>query len=172
MEELQSPQDLVRVVDAPVPEVGVGLALLIVVIMTHGVCMRLINRHFSRHWSRVTVGTPHWRIDMILIVVVASLAATHLFETLIFSAPLVLLGILPEPRDAYYYVLESYTTLGAANVSLPEAWRLLGPIIAMTGLFTFGWTGSVLVAVMTQFNQFDRDQAKAEMKEGRKTPSP
>jgi hypothetical protein len=170
VEELHSSEDLVRVVADPMPEVLVGLGLLIVVIMVHGVCMRLINRHFSRHWSRVTVMTPHWRIDMILIVVVASLGATHLFETLIFSAPLVLLHILPSPRDAYYYVLESYTTLGEANVSLPDPWRLLGPIIAMTGLFTFGWTGSVLVAVMTQFNQFDRAQAKVERKDDRKTP--
>ena len=48
-------------------------------------------------------------------------------------------------RDSYYFVLESYTTLGEGNVTLPDRWRLLGPIIGMSGLFTFGWTGSVLV---------------------------
>jgi len=38
-------------------------------------------------------------------------------------------------RDSYYYVLESYTTLGC-NISLPDRWRLIGPIIGMSGLFT------------------------------------
>ena len=30
-------------------------------------------------------------------------------------------------------------------VILPDGWKMLAPIIAMSGLFTFGWTGSVLV---------------------------
>jgi hypothetical protein len=30
----------------------------------------------------------------------------------------------------------------------------------MSGLFTFGWTGSVLVSVMTDFGRLDRLRAK------------
>lgn len=59
-------------------------------------------------------------------------------------------GLIPNFRDAYYFVLESYTTLGESTVTLPEAWRLGGPIIAISGLFTFSWTGSVLVYVVTE----------------------
>ena len=40
-------------------------------------------------------------------------------------------------RDSYYFVLESYTTLGEGTVSLPDRWRLIGSIMAMSGLFTF-----------------------------------
>ena len=65
-------------------------------------------------------------------------------------------------------VLESYTTLGEGNVSLPDRWRLLGPIIGMSGLFTFGWTGSVLVSIMTDFGKFDRLRAKPERVEEEK----
>ena len=53
-------------------------------------------------------------------------------------------------------MLESYTTLGEGTVTLPDSWRLIGPMIAMSGLFTFGWTGSVLVSVMSDFLKFDR----------------
>jgi hypothetical protein len=31
---------------------------------------------------------------------------------------------------------------------LPDGWHMLAPIIAMSGLFTFGWTGSVLVEIV------------------------
>jgi hypothetical protein len=31
---------------------------------------------------------------------------------------------------------------------LPNGWHMLAPIIAISGLFTFGWTGSVLVEVV------------------------
>jgi hypothetical protein len=37
----------------------------------------------------------------------------------------------------------------------------------MSGLFTFGWTGSVLVGIMTEFGQLDRNRArKREKAEG------
>ena len=88
--------------------------------------------------------------------------ALHLLETLMWAVPLHLLNILPGLRDSYYYVLESYTTLGEGAVELPERWRLIGPIIAMSGLFTFGWTGSVLVSIMTDFGKLDRSRASGE----------
>ncbi len=65
------------------------------------------------------------------------------------AAPLVV-GILTNFRDAYYYVLEAYTTLGEGTLYLPHQWRLVGPVIAISGLFTFGWTASVLVYVMNE----------------------
>ena len=83
----------------------------------------------------------------------------HLVETLLWSLPIFGLGMLPTMRDTYFFVLESYTTLGGGNVSLPDQWRLVGPIIGMSGLFTFGWTGSVLVSVMNEFGKLDRSQA-------------
>ena len=61
-------------------------------------------------------------------------------------------------RDSYYFVLESYTTLGEGTVSLPDRWRLIGPIMAMSGLFSC-WT-DVLVSTMTEFGKLDRVRAK------------
>ncbi len=59
-------------------------------------------------------------------------------------------------------------------MTLPDTWRLLGPIIAMSGLFTFGWTGSVLVSIMTDFDKFDKLRARRERVEeakGAKRPT-
>ena len=95
---------------------------------------------------------------------VFAFAVTHLVETLIWAVPIHRLGMIPNLRDAYYYVLESYTTLGEGAVSLPDQWRLIGPIIAMSGLFTFGWTGSVLVGIMTEYGQLDRSRARRRQK--------
>ena len=94
-----------------------------------------------------------------LAIAISSLAVVHLIETLLWAMPLYMMGIIPIMRDCYYYVLESYTTLGEGNVVLPERWRLIGPIIAMSGLFTFGWTASVLVNIMTEFGKLDRARA-------------
>jgi hypothetical protein len=139
-------------------EICVGMFFLVLVIFIHGAGMRFVNRRFSIAWARVNERTPHWRLNLILGTAIGSLAAIHLFETLVWAVPISAAGIIPKMRDSYYYVLESYTTLGEGNVSLPERWRLLGPIIAISGLFTFGWTGSVLVSIMNKFGTYDDGQ--------------
>jgi hypothetical protein len=147
---------------ATVLELGLGLLLLVAVVLFHGVCLRKINRAFSRAWSRVTPRTPMWRTNLVITVVVGALVTLHLVEPLIFAVPLAAAGILPSLRDSYYYVLESYTTLGETAMRLPEDWRLVGPMISMAGLFTFGWTGSALVTIMSEVAKLDVRQAKAE----------
>jgi hypothetical protein len=154
----------VEVVSTPkrVLEIFVGTLFLIVVIFVHGAGIRSISRQFNESWIHVTSATPHWRLNLILAATIASLAILHFAETLIWAVPLYARAIIPSMRDSYYYVLESYTTLGEGNVTLPDRWRLLGPIIAMSGLFTFGWTGSVLVSIMTDFSKFDLSRARRE----------
>jgi hypothetical protein len=148
----------------PLLEVAIGTAGLVVVMFFHGISIRFINRHYSAVWVKVDATTPHWRVNLLLAAVVSAFAVTHLVETLIWAVPIHRLGMIPDLRDSYYYVLESYTTLGEGAVSLPEAWRLIGPIVAMSGLFTFGWTGSVLVGIMTEYGELDRSRARRRQK--------
>ena len=144
----------------PILEVAFGMLGLVLVMFVHGAGIRLINRHYSAAWVKVRPVTAHWRINLLLAVVITAFAVVHLVETLIWAVPIHRLGILPTLRDSFYYVLESYTTLGDGTVALPEPWRLVGPMIAMSGLFTFGWTGSVLVGIMNQFSELDRQRAR------------
>lgn len=144
----------------PVLEIALGTVTLVVIIFVHGAGIRAINQRFSKSWVRMDHATPHWRINLLLACTIGALAILHFAETLLWSLPLSALGLIPSMRDSYYYVLESYTTLGDGKVSLPDQWRLIGPIIAMSGLFTFGWTGSVLVSMMTEFSKLDRLRAR------------
>ena len=152
MDELSAPN--------PVLEIVLGTLIMIVVIFVHGVGIRVINQRFSASWINVNRATPLWRINLLLTFTIGSLAALHFAETLVWAAPVSLMGFIPSMRDSYYFVLEAYTTLGEGTVSLPDRWRLIGPIIAMSGLFTFGWTGSVLVSIMSEVGKLDRSRAK------------
>lgn len=143
-------------------EVVAGTLILIFTILVHGAGIRAINRRFSASWAKLDPATvSYWKADGLLAVAIGSLAALHLAETLLWAIPIYYQGMIPGMRDSYYFVLQSYTTLGADNVTLPEAWRLFGPIIAMSGLFTFGWTAGVLVSIMGEYGKLDRDRAKA-----------
>ena len=156
MDELSTPK--------PVLEIVVGTLMLIVIIFVHGAGIRTINQRFSQSWIHVNDTTSYLRLNLLLAVTIAWLAALHFAETLLWAVPVSVMGLIPSMRDSYYYVLENYTTLGEGNVHLPDRWRLIGPIIAMSGLFTFGWTGSVLVSIMTEFGKLDRVRARGPTK--------
>ena len=49
----------------------------------------------------------------------------------------------------------------------PHAWRLLPPIIAISGIFTFAWTGSVLVNFVARYNDL-RAETMARREKGGK----
>jgi hypothetical protein len=149
----------------PVIEVLAGTIGLVVIIIIHGFGIRIANRRFSQAWVNVNAYTPFWRVNLILATAIATLSVLHFLETLLWAVPIQATGLIPQMRDSYFFVLESYTTLGEGPVDLPEQWRLIGPIIAMSGLFTFGWTGSVLVSIMTEFGRLDRSRARSEKSE-------
>ena len=77
--------------------------------------------------------------------VVFMLLALHVSEMLIWSAALVYSNLVPDWRTAGFFTGNTYTTVGYGAFVLPNGWRMLAPIIAMSGLFAFGWSGSVLV---------------------------
>lgn len=153
-------EDLVS--NYPLLELLVGLIILTVVILVHGIGVRLVYRHFTRTWERSTRKQSAWHYNAIVSVAAASLAALHLVVTLMWAWPIWWSGLIPSLRDAYFFVLENYTTLGDDTVSLPKAWRLIGPVIAISGLFNFGWTASVFVNMMHDVGTLDRAQARRE----------
>jgi hypothetical protein len=134
----------------PMTELAFALIVLVIVISVHGWCMSAISRRFSTRFAALPWNAPQWRTSLLVSVTIALLAVAHLFETLIWSGPVWGFGLIPNLRDTYFFVLEAYTTLGKGSGQLPESWRLVGPMIAISGLFTFSWTGSVLVYVMTE----------------------
>ncbi len=152
----------------PALEILAGLVGMVLMIFVHGLGIRRITRRFAASWVHVKPNTPYWRVDVYLVRAVGSLATLHLVETLVWAVPIQMLGIIPSLRDSYYYVLESYTTLGEGTIQLPSHWRLLGPIIAMSGVFAFGWTGSVLVSIMADFAKYDRSRAASRQRGGSK----
>ncbi|TPE50445.1 two pore domain potassium channel family protein [Amaricoccus solimangrovi] len=147
------------IIDHPYLEFAFGVLGLIFVIFIHGVGVRRIARWFSARWARIGPGAGQWSVNLLFASVIAALVLLHLVETLAVALVLTAARIIPVFRDAYYYALESYTTLGSTLVAAPEGWRLTGPLIAMAGLFTFGWTASVLVSVMTDISRLDRAEA-------------
>lgn len=132
----------------PTQAVLLGGAILVGVTLFHGVVMRWVQAHTS---SRVQVlrRTPAgWRVDLVMTTVVMVLLGAALAEVALWTAALKYGRVFPSWASAVSYAASSYTTLGNTNAVPPHGWGMMGPIIAISGLFTFGWSGSVLVMVV------------------------
>jgi hypothetical protein len=131
-------------------ELGFCLVIVVIIISVHGWCVGTVSSRFATRLETLPRTAAGWRVSLLVSITIASLALLHLLETLIWVFPIWGMGLIPTFRETYLYVMEAYTTLGRGHVSLPADWRLVGPMIAISGLFTFSWTGSVLVYVMTE----------------------
>jgi len=129
----------------PVWEIAIGVAALVVSLMIHGVGMFWIQRRSLdyRHLPPLKL-----RREIAFSFLILLMLTTHVVEVVVWSAALLATGALATFRDAYYYVAVTYTTLGYAENTLPQAWRILAPMMAMSGVFAFGWTTSVLFSIV------------------------
>jgi len=132
----------------PASDLFLGGVMLIFIVVLHGAAMRTVQLHSIRRAKVLALRPTLWRADLLLAGAVAFMFGSHLVETVIWTTVLVWGHLLHSWRDAAYFTANTYTTLGYGTVALADEWKMLVPIIAISGLFTFGWTGSVLVDVV------------------------
>ena len=136
----------------PVPDLILGGSVLVLIVMFHAFWIRVITNGFLSRIDSARARTVPWFADLLVMIAVNALLALHLSEVLIWSAALILSGIIGDWAKAAYFAANSYTALGEP-FSLPHAWRILAPIMAISGIFTFAWTASVLVDFIERYNR-------------------
>jgi hypothetical protein len=129
----------------PIWEIALGAGALVAVLMIHGVGMFYIQ-HINRDYQRMP--PLHLRREIAFSLMIFLMLCTHLVEVLLWAVALTWTGAIAAFRDAYYYAAVTYTTLGYAENTLTPAWRILAPMMAMSGVFAFGWTTSVLFSIV------------------------
>src|SRR5207342_1550874 len=87
----------------------------------HATGVRAVTNYVAHRTHDILARPRIWRADVLMASSVFMLLALHLLET-----------------------------VGYGNFVLPAGWEMLAPIIAMSGLFAFGWSGSVLVDIVAR----------------------
>jgi hypothetical protein len=154
------PVGVQHVVTNPAVEIALATLFLVIVIGIHGVFLGRISKLFSTHIARQTPQSPRWHAGLLTAISIGLIVALHFGETHLWALTLNQAGLISGYRDAYFYVLEAYTTLGEGSVYMPDGYRLISPIIALTGLFTFGWSTSVFVYIVGQVGRLHEEREK------------
>lgn len=152
----------------PFSEILIAILMLVVVIIFHGWCMGIASKFFSTRAALYTPTTSSFRLTLLTGSTISILIGTHFIATFAWTGTIMSMGVLENFRDAYYFVIGNYTTLGDSYLELSHNWRLTGPIIAISGLFTFGWTGSVLVYVMSETGKLHAERSRKNARDDRR----
>ena len=83
-------------------------------------------------------------VTAVLILLIGHLLQVTMWAALYYNA----WGEFGTFANALYFSLASFTTLGATELTLPPAHRMVGAFEAAAGMMMFGWSTALLVAVV------------------------
>jgi len=92
-------------------------------------------------WTWLLVGVAGWLIFL------------HLVEISAWAMVYAAAAVMPDLQSAFYFSAVTYTTTGYGDLTLPESWRLVGGVEALTGILMCGLSTGVFVAVVGRLVQ-------------------
>jgi len=103
-------------------------------------------------WLRFQPGSPRnfWHRTWQFIVLAGWMILFHLIEITVWSLFYISKGAMPDLPSALYFSAVTYTTTGYGDLVLPEAWRLVGAVEALTGILMCGLSTGFFFAVVSR----------------------
>jgi hypothetical protein len=132
----------------PAADLFFGGAMLLIIVLVHASGVRLVTSRFQHRMEALRAHPSTWKPDLHMLGAVVMLLIVHLIEIYIWAASLVGAGLIDTWRKAGYIAANTYTAVGYGSFDVPEGWRMLQPFLALSGLFTIGWSVSVLVEIV------------------------
>jgi hypothetical protein len=131
--------------------IGWGLMALCVVIHAFGIAaaMRWLAGHLAARllWSRVRL----------FITLAGGIVLLHMIEIAIWGWFFAWVQAMPDQQAAFYFSAVTYTTTGYGDLVLPQEWRLVGAIEALTGILMCGWSTGFFFAIVSRMFKTERD---------------
>jgi hypothetical protein len=87
------------------------------------------------------------RFTLLLIFVFAVLILLHLAETAIWAVFFHQKGLFPDFETSLYFSMTSYSSVGYGDILLPQRWRLLGVMEAISGVLLCGFSTAFIFVI-------------------------
>ena len=91
-----------------------------------------------------------WPWTWLFIRVAGWIVMFHLIEIMVWALYYCGSGAMPDLPSSAYFSAVTYTTTGYGDLVLPEAWRLVGGVEALTGILMCGWSTGFFFAVVSK----------------------
>jgi voltage-gated potassium channel Kch len=94
-----------------------------------------------------------WGGTRLFTLAAAWIVVLHLAEILAFGIFYAWRGAMPDLTTAAYFSAVTYTTTGYGDLVLPQDWRLVGAIEALTGILMCGWSTAFFLAIVSRLDR-------------------
>jgi Ion channel len=103
-------------------------------------------------WSRrhAAPAPRFWADTGLFVLIAAWMVLLHLFEIAVWSGFYLWKGAIADLQAALYFSAVTYTTTGYGDVVLPEEWRLIGGVEALTGILMCGWSTGFFFTIVNR----------------------
>src|SRR5262245_25326753 len=99
---------------------------------------------------RLTIRGKIWPWTWLFTRLAGWIVILHLLEIAIWGGFYLWVRAMPDLQSALYFSAVTYTTTGYGDLVLPQEWRLLGAIEALTGILMCGWSTGFFFAVVSR----------------------
>ena len=100
-----------------------------------------------------------WPATQMLICIAGWALFLHLLEIAVWALHYAWKEAMPDVASAFYFSAVTYTTTGYGDLVLPEEWRLVGSVEALTGILMCGLSTGLFFAVFAKVFGFNSGRA-------------
>lgn len=124
-------------------------------VLLHGVGMDVVRRFYKHSGRPLLNGTHVAGRSAVLLGIVMIMLLTHFGEIVLWAIFYFLTDMMPSFKHAMFFSVNSYTTMGSSNLSLPDGWHGFSGFEAMTAMLMFGWSTAMLASIIQKFHSID-----------------
>ena len=129
------------------PKLFIAWLLMALCVMVHAMGMTALLRWVSEVVGRI--GGRFWFSTWMLVRTAGLIILLHLVEIAVWAFFYAWDHGMPDLPSAFYFSAVTYTTTGYGDLVLPNEWRLVGGIEALTGILMCGLSTAFFFAVVS-----------------------
>lgn len=144
------------------PDFVFGGGGLMAILFFHGLCVAFIYPWYTRRSDDLLHRRAYWRVELLFLFSMFLLMMTHLGEIALWALMVQQLGLVDSLHQAFTFCGSTYTTVGYHSDLMPEGWKMMTMIIALSGMFSFAWTTGIMMLMLKPFHaaQYARKSGK------------
>jgi Ca2+/Na+ antiporter len=129
----------------------IAWSLMALCVIVHAMGMTTLLRWVNHVVARMRA--RFWFSAWMLVRTAGYIILLHLVEITIWAFFYAWGHGMPDLPSALYFSAVTYTTTGYGDLVLPNDWRLVGGVEALTGILMCGWSAAFFFAVVSRMNE-------------------
>ncbi|HET7512421.1 MAG TPA: ion channel [Chthoniobacterales bacterium] len=130
------------------PKLLLAFSLMAVSVTVHAIALAAAFRYVERQES--TGVTRFWNAAWLLTRVAGWSILSHLLQIFTWGSVYAAAGAIRDLASAFYFSAVTYTTTGYGDLVLPQQWRVVGGIEALTGILMCGLSTGLFFGVFAR----------------------